>query len=72
MFTIVHALAGTVLLTVIFLNIKNIQNLLLNIFILDAVTVVLYNMMQEFNKMEHVPLIEVKYNISADTIFIIT
>lgn len=25
----------------------------------DAVTVVLYNMMQEFNKMEHVPLIEV-------------
>lgn len=42
------------------------------IFILDAVTVVLYNMMQEFNKMEHVPLIEVKYNITADTIFIIT
>lgn len=29
------------------------------IYILDAVTVVLYNMMQEFNKMEHVPLIEV-------------
>lgn len=70
MFTIVRAQAGSCLA---YSNLfeENIQNLLF-IFILDAVTVVLYNMMQEFNKMEHVPLIEVKYNISADTIFIIT
>lgn len=38
---------------------SDLSQVLTGIYILDAVTVVLYNMMQEFNKMEHVPLIEV-------------